>query len=334
VNREDNIVIVLAGGNAYIVEHEHKNGWNAEAFKERYSEVLERYDYIVGDWGYSQLRLRGFYQEGHPRATKESVIASLTDYLNEYCNFGCAFFVLTKTDASSVPPGTPDILQPAEPEPEPAADPEAVGEAEVQTAETAASAASSNGILMRWPLKERAGGPVRVPGAAAMARAAQEAERRAQQAQSGGRSGEGRSSSNRQGSDGGYGSRQSSRSSNSGPDKRSSPNSNAGQAEGRSSGRPGQGGRGPKPQQQERQAGGPPAKQNGQWRQAPADPARSTLEGGTRSPEPGGQKPDASKGGSRWQGKNRRRNRFGGKPNLPDGAPRDGGSPVNPGGGE
>ena len=27
---------------------------------ERFSEVLARYDYIVGDWGYEQLRLRGF----------------------------------------------------------------------------------------------------------------------------------------------------------------------------------------------------------------------------------------------------------------------------------
>ncbi len=28
---------------------------------ERFSEVLARYDYIVGDWGYEQLRLRGFF---------------------------------------------------------------------------------------------------------------------------------------------------------------------------------------------------------------------------------------------------------------------------------
>ena len=66
-------MIVLTGNNAYALEHEHKNGWNAEAFKERYSEVLERYDYIVGDWGYNQLRLRGFYRDGHPKATKDTI---------------------------------------------------------------------------------------------------------------------------------------------------------------------------------------------------------------------------------------------------------------------
>ncbi|PZE21249.1 YutD family protein [Paenibacillus xerothermodurans] len=80
----------------YEVVADHKNGWKPDAFKERYSEVLERYDYIVGDWGYNQLRLRGFFKEDHPKATKESSIATLQDYLNEYCNFGCAYFILEK----------------------------------------------------------------------------------------------------------------------------------------------------------------------------------------------------------------------------------------------
>ena len=80
----------------YEVVVDHKNGWKPEAFRDRYSEVLERYDYIVGDWGYNQLRLRGFFKETHPKATKESSIATLQDYLNEYCNFGCAYFIIEK----------------------------------------------------------------------------------------------------------------------------------------------------------------------------------------------------------------------------------------------
>src|SRR5690606_8293479 len=73
-----------------------KSGWNAEAFRNRYSEVLERYDYIVGDWGYEQLRLKGFFKDGSSKATKESVFSFVVDYINEYCNFGCAYFVLEK----------------------------------------------------------------------------------------------------------------------------------------------------------------------------------------------------------------------------------------------
>lgn len=84
-------------GKTYEVITDHKNGWNAEAFKSRYSDVLDRYDYIIGDWGYSQLRLKGFFRDNNPKSTKDSSIMGMVDYINEYCNFGCAYFVLEKT---------------------------------------------------------------------------------------------------------------------------------------------------------------------------------------------------------------------------------------------
>ncbi len=84
------------GGKVYEVMINHKNGWNAEAFRSRYSEILERYDYIVGDWGYNQLRLKGMYKDGQPKAAKESQFSFTTDYITEHCNFGCAYFVLHK----------------------------------------------------------------------------------------------------------------------------------------------------------------------------------------------------------------------------------------------
>ncbi|TVX87079.1 YutD-like domain-containing protein [Paenibacillus agilis] len=88
--------MIHIGGRTYELVHEYRNAWNPDFFRERYSEVLERYDYILGDWGYNQLRLKGFFKEGHPKATKESAIASMMDYVNEYCNFGCAYFVLER----------------------------------------------------------------------------------------------------------------------------------------------------------------------------------------------------------------------------------------------
>lgn len=84
------------GGKVYEVMINHKNGWNAEAFRGRYSEILERYDYIIGDWGYNQLRLKGMYHDGQSKIAKESQFSFTTDYITEHCNFGCAYFVLRK----------------------------------------------------------------------------------------------------------------------------------------------------------------------------------------------------------------------------------------------
>ncbi|PHA00057.1 hypothetical protein COE51_07940 [Bacillus pseudomycoides] len=80
----------------YEVIQEHRNGFNEEAFKARYAEILNKYDYIVGDWGYDQLRLRGFFDDSNQRATYDTKISTLSEYLYEYCNFGCSYFVLRK----------------------------------------------------------------------------------------------------------------------------------------------------------------------------------------------------------------------------------------------
>lgn len=88
--------MIHLGDRTYRMVVDHKDAWNPEAFRDRYSEVLDRYDYIVGDWGYNQLRLKGFFKESSPKATKDTSIAALQDYLHEYCNFGCAYFVIER----------------------------------------------------------------------------------------------------------------------------------------------------------------------------------------------------------------------------------------------
>ncbi|WP_246945691.1 YutD family protein [Bacillus pinisoli] len=80
----------------YELIEEFRDGFNEEAFRTRYSEILSRYDFIVGDWGYNQLRLRGFFDDQNQKATYDTKISTLKEYLYEYCNFGCAYFVLKK----------------------------------------------------------------------------------------------------------------------------------------------------------------------------------------------------------------------------------------------
>ncbi|WP_218033956.1 YutD-like domain-containing protein [Paenibacillus koleovorans] len=95
--------MIHIGGRAYEVVVDYRNAYNFEALRDRYSEVLERYDYIVGDWGYNQLRLKGFFKEANQKSTRDTTVAGLKDYLNEYCNFGCAYFVLERVNAKNLP---------------------------------------------------------------------------------------------------------------------------------------------------------------------------------------------------------------------------------------
>lgn len=80
----------------------HKNAFDATVFGQKFSEILLKYDYIVGDWGNEQLRLKGFYktQKGIP---DQQLIDQIDIYLKEYCNFGCAYFILENQNPKDLP---------------------------------------------------------------------------------------------------------------------------------------------------------------------------------------------------------------------------------------
>ncbi|AKF92838.1 YutD family protein [Brevibacillus laterosporus] len=97
VLEEEEVLLIRLQAGVYELLEENRDGWNLEVCKERYSDVLDKYDYIVGDWGYGQLRLRGFFENTNRKVPFEQKIAALDEYLQEYCNFGCAYFVLKRT---------------------------------------------------------------------------------------------------------------------------------------------------------------------------------------------------------------------------------------------
>ncbi|MDR1568810.1 MAG: YutD family protein [Streptococcaceae bacterium] len=97
VLQDDQVVI---GDKLYRIVFNYREGFDAEKLEQRFSNILGKYDYIVGDWGYDQLRLRGFYQDFKKKVNTDKKIDTLIDYLYEYCNFGCSFFVLEKLDVA------------------------------------------------------------------------------------------------------------------------------------------------------------------------------------------------------------------------------------------
>ena len=84
---------VLAEQLTFELVENQNDAFDATVFGQRFSEVLTKFDYIVGDWSNEQLRLRGFYKDDRP-VTDAEKISRLEDYLLEYCSYGCAYFVL------------------------------------------------------------------------------------------------------------------------------------------------------------------------------------------------------------------------------------------------
>ncbi|WP_074403863.1 YutD family protein [Streptococcus suis] len=81
---------------------DYKNAFDQTIFGQRFSLLMLKFDYIVGDWGNEQLRLRGFYTDDK-NVKSDLKISRLDDYLTEYCNFGCAYFVLANPNPQDLP---------------------------------------------------------------------------------------------------------------------------------------------------------------------------------------------------------------------------------------
>lgn len=77
---------------------DYREAFDLEMMEERYTSYLLKYDYIVGDIGYDKLRLRGFYDDHRKGVPLDMKISYLEDYLVEYCNFGCPYFVFERAE--------------------------------------------------------------------------------------------------------------------------------------------------------------------------------------------------------------------------------------------
>ena len=79
--------------NNYEIITNYKNGYNKEELLNKYTDYFKEFDYIVGDWAYGKLRLKGFYEKNNKKCRKINNIDDLDKYLKENCAFDCAYFV-------------------------------------------------------------------------------------------------------------------------------------------------------------------------------------------------------------------------------------------------
>lgn len=68
-----------------------------------YDDIIEKitdyfipYDYIVGDFSYDMVRLKGFYDDTSNNVKHINNYKYLDSYINNYCSFGANIFVLKK----------------------------------------------------------------------------------------------------------------------------------------------------------------------------------------------------------------------------------------------
>ena len=82
----------------YELVEEYTDGFELEEAQNKIPDYFIPYDYIVGDWSYGKLRLKGFCNKDNDIYKPINDIENLKKYLEENCPFNCKYFVLKRLD--------------------------------------------------------------------------------------------------------------------------------------------------------------------------------------------------------------------------------------------
>ena len=80
----------------YELMKDFRDGFDLEEVTNKLTDYFTDYDYVVGDWAYSKLRLKGFYDEKNKKAKKINNYKFIEDYLKKNCANDCRHFVIKK----------------------------------------------------------------------------------------------------------------------------------------------------------------------------------------------------------------------------------------------
>ena len=84
----------------YSIFKNEKDGFNLEETEKIITDYFKDFDYILGDWSYGKLRLKGFNSRRNPNFKSINDIDKVDDYLKDYCAYGCKYFILAKEDVA------------------------------------------------------------------------------------------------------------------------------------------------------------------------------------------------------------------------------------------
>ena len=73
-----------------------KEGFEFDIVQEKLTDFFEKFDYVLGDWAYGKVRLKGFYESNNKKVKEFNDIKNLDKYIEENCAVDCSYFLLKK----------------------------------------------------------------------------------------------------------------------------------------------------------------------------------------------------------------------------------------------
>lgn len=82
----------------YQLIEDYKNGFDMDTIASKLTDYFYYFDYIVGDWSYGKLRLKGFCKKNNKNYREINDFSRKQQYIEDNCAYDCKYFILENMD--------------------------------------------------------------------------------------------------------------------------------------------------------------------------------------------------------------------------------------------
>ena len=76
---------IIINDQKYMIMKNERNALDKSILEEKLTDYFDMFDYIVGDWAYGKLRLKGFNSKTNANFKEINDIDHVEDYLRDFC---------------------------------------------------------------------------------------------------------------------------------------------------------------------------------------------------------------------------------------------------------
>ena len=87
---------IIINGVKYLVKKNERDALDNAELDVTMTDYYNEFDYVVGDWAYGKLRLKGFNNKNNKNYKKINDVSNVDNYIKNCCAYGCRWFMLEK----------------------------------------------------------------------------------------------------------------------------------------------------------------------------------------------------------------------------------------------
>ena len=85
---------VIIDGKKYEIVKNYRDALNIADLEGKITDYFANFDYILGDYAYGKVRLKGFNEKGNTNFKPINDYAKIDEYIKNNCAYDCRYFIL------------------------------------------------------------------------------------------------------------------------------------------------------------------------------------------------------------------------------------------------